>query len=688
MTPPAPQRFATLQGVRVLTVGIVDGAAHRAGRLLVDLGATARHLDPPRRQDLSGAVPVTWDVLVVEGQPAMVSSWLPEAVTGVVCVISTLPGEAEFDESAELAAQAAAGFLWANGEIGDPPIQCGVPLAQSAGALAATLAVVAALRARKPDDPMDLVVVDQVDLLLGSLGTLLPHYLLSGHEPPRLGNRHALTAPWNSYPGADGWVVLATMGERQWATVAAMIGHPELVSDPRFVAPEDRIRNAEELDAIIGAWTNAYPKLDLVKLADEAGVPLSTVLDVAEALAHPAWAHRTQWAADATETRMFFRSLSGERRSAAPPSPVGPGTLPLTGLRVLEFGLYTAAPLAGKLLAQLGADVLKVEPPGGEPGRQLGSKLHGSSYLYYLNNTDKRGCVVDMTDPAGRAVMTELVAGADVFLTNLSLDGLGKSGLGFDDLEAVNPRLIYCSISGYGATGPYAGRRVLDTVMQAMSGIMHLTGRGDGPPQKVAVSICDLMAAWVAAISVVAAWRDTEITSGRAQFLDVSMLDASMWLVDGARNGANPAALHRSGTADPAFAIHDVYRSVDGLVALSVREEAKLHTLIVDMFGSQAHGDPVAVLLDWIARTPSASVVSELRDHGVPAAPVLRLSEAAAPALIELPLNGGTHQVFGSAFKWPHRGVSVHTAAPGLGQHEARWLPRTEYDDTDRKVQQ
>jgi crotonobetainyl-CoA:carnitine CoA-transferase CaiB-like acyl-CoA transferase len=409
-------------------------------------------------------------------------------------------------------------------------------------------------------------------------------------------------------------------------------------------------------------------------------VPLSTVLDVSEALTHPAWTYRTELANGATDEQIFFRGLAREMPAGQPPAaPLG-AARPLTGLRILEFGLYTAAPLAGKLLAQLGADVLKVEPPTGEPGRRLGSKLHGSSYLYYLNNTDKRGCVVDMNDPAGRAVMAELVAGADVFLTNLTLDGLAKSGLGFDDLTAINPALIYCSISGYGASGPNAGRRVLDTVMQAMSGIMHLTGRADGPPAKVAVSICDLIAAWVAAIAIVAAWRDTETTTGRAQFLDVSMLDASMWLVRGALSGGDPHAARRQGTGDDRYALHDVFATADGVIAVSIQDRGKLTKLIAAL-------DIPDGLASWMATTSTAEVLDELRSRRIPAAPVARLTDAAAPTLIDIALDGGSHKVFGSPFDWPRRDVAVRTAAPRLGEHAPQWLPRTSQHRHQERVQ-
>src|SRR5690606_31203322 len=128
----------------------------------------------------------------------------------------------------ELVTQAAAGHLFANGREGDPPIPCGAGLAAGAGALGAALVVLASALGRRGDHPVDMIRVSQVNMLRTFLTTLVPHYLLTGQDPPRIGNRHALTAPWNSYPALDGWVVMATMGERQWLRAAELLGRPLL----------------------------------------------------------------------------------------------------------------------------------------------------------------------------------------------------------------------------------------------------------------------------------------------------------------------------------------------------------------------------------------------------------------------------------------------------------------------------
>ncbi|TAM40447.1 MAG: CoA transferase, partial [Rhodanobacter sp.] len=213
---------------------------------------------------------------------------------------------------------------------------------------------------------------------------------------------------------------------------------------------------------------------------------------------------------------------------------------PLTGVRVLDLSRVLAGPWAGQILADLGADVVKVERPGaGDDTRAWGPPYlkdeagHNTSEAAYFlcANRNKRSITIDMARTEGQALVRQLAQQADVLLENFKLDGLKQYGLDYESLSALNPRLVYCSITGFGQTGPYAPRAGYDFLIQGMGGLMSVTGRADGEegagPQKVGVALTDIMTGLYATIAVQAALAERE-KSGCGQHIDLALLDVQI----------------------------------------------------------------------------------------------------------------------------------------------------------------
>src|SRR5256712_199459 len=204
-------------------------------------------------------------------------------------------------------------------------------------------------------------------------------------------------------------------------------------------------------------------------------------------------------------------------------------TTALGGIRVLDQTQVMAGPFCSMLLADMGADVVKIEPPGGEHTRREQEIAPGVSASFLAVNRNKRSLVLDLKQPDGVAVLKRLVATADVLVENYRPGVARRLGIDHETLSAINPRLIYCSISGFGRTGPYADRGGYDLIAQGMSGIMSATGSDDGAPVKVGVPITDLGAGLFAVVGILAALRARRLT-GRGQFIDTSLFEAGVAL--------------------------------------------------------------------------------------------------------------------------------------------------------------
>ena len=241
----------------------------------------------------------------------------------------------------------------------------------------------------------------------------------------------------------------------------------------------------------------------------------------------------------------------------------------LDGVRVLEIGVFIAAPFAALQLADLGADVVKVESLAGEPVRASGPFVNGESSPFLRLNRHKRSVALDLKSPAGKAAFLRLAATADVVVENLCPGAMRALGLGYGDLRAVNPRVVYASASGFGQDGPLADRPGLDIMAQARGGLMSITGAAGGPPAKIGVPICDLVAGLYVALGIMAALRERDV-SGVGQHLDVSLLESGVSLAvwEAGRFFATGEIGQPLGTAHQSEAPYQAVRSADGWLTL------------------------------------------------------------------------------------------------------------------------
>lgn len=256
---------------------------------------------------------------------------------------------------------------------------------------------------------------------------------------------------------------------------------------------------------------------------------------------------------------------------------------PLKGVRVIELARILAGPWAGQMLADLGADVIKVESPEGDDTRKWGPPFvmgkdgeNLSAAYYHACNRGKRSIAINFSTPEGAETVRELVAKADVLIENFKLGGLKKYGLDYESLKAINPKLVYCSITGFGQTGPYAPRAGYDFIVQGMSGLMSITGAPDGEPQKVGVAVTDIFTGLYSVIAIQAALRHAEAT-GEGQHVDMALFDSQISVL--ANQNLNflvsGTAPQRMGNAHPNIAPYEVLPVSDGHFILAVGNDSQ-----------------------------------------------------------------------------------------------------------------
>ncbi len=244
---------------------------------------------------------------------------------------------------------------------------------------------------------------------------------------------------------------------------------------------------------------------------------------------------------------------------------------PLAGIRVLDLTRVLAGPFATSLLADMGADVIKVERPGdGDETRHLAPLREGESHYFLCINRNKRGIVVDMKQPAGRQLLLDLARVSDVCIENFRPGVTRRLGLDYESVKAVRPDIVYCSISAYGQTGPYAGRSAFDVAIQAMGGAMSVTGEPGGRPMRMGLPMADLSAGLFAAIGILAAVVERQRT-GQGQLVDVSMMDAMVGLLTqyAGRYFMTGEDVQPVGSGHPSVSPYGTYETADGHIVIA-----------------------------------------------------------------------------------------------------------------------
>lgn len=308
----------------------------------------------------------------------------------------------------------------------------------------------------------------------------------------------------------------------------------------------------------------------------------------------------------------------------------------LAGLRVIDLTSMIAGPIVGKLFAELGADVIHVEPPQGDDGRNSTTPFLGrEGILYSMHNRSKRGISLNLRTEAGRNLLKRLVETADVFVENTSGTSLARYGLGYSDLSALNPRLVYVSITGWGLQGPRAGEPGYDILIQAFSGAMK-KATPDGPPAFSASLVADPVAPLIAAFATMVALRNRDAT-GRGSHVTTSLLQAAFhqraldgMLAEGDAPAGEKAARTGTGGLAPFVAADgewvvlcawtdDQFRELCKLIGF----EFGLDEQFATRAGRSEHAESInEVIAEWVAARPRQEVIAELRDHGIPVAAV------------------------------------------------------------------
>ena len=379
-------------------------------------------------------------------------------------------------------------------------------------------------------------------------------------------------------------------------------------------------------------------------------------------------------------------------------------TGPLQGLRILDLSRILAGPTCTQMLGDLGADVIKVERPReGDDTRKWGppylKDLNGidtTESAYYLSaNRSKRSLTVDISFPEGQKLIRKLAGKSDVLIENYKVGGLKKYGLDFSSLNKVLPNLIYCSISGFGQTGPKSHRPGYDFMIQAMGGIMSVTGEPDGSPMKVGVGIADVMCGMYAAVSILAAIRHRE-QGGKGQHIDLALLDSqAAWLINSGLNYLTSRQdQHRLGNAHPNVVPYQVFQTSDSFFVLAVGNNTQFKKFcefadapeLADDTRFRTNKDRVhnrnvlAELINDLTKKFSTSYwLEELEKLQVPCGPVNTIREVFDDPQIQhrgmeisMPHNlsgNGKVSLIGSPVKMSETPVSYRNTPPTLGQH-------------------
>ena len=378
----------------------------------------------------------------------------------------------------------------------------------------------------------------------------------------------------------------------------------------------------------------------------------------------------------------------------------------LRGVRVLEVGVFMAAPFATMQLADLGADVVKVESPdGGEPVRGSGPFVAGESSPFLRLNRGKRSVALDLKSEDGRDAFVTLAGSADVLVENLRPGAMRRLGLGYDDLSARNPRLVYASASGFGQDGPLADRPGLDIMAQARGGLMSITGPPGGAPAKVGVPLADLSCGLYAAIAVLAALRERE-ASGKGQYVDVSLLESAVSLAvwEAGRYWATGEVGGPLGSAHQSQAPYQAVPTADGWLTLGAITP-KTWAGLCDVLGladlahdprfrtsteRHARRDELLPLVEARTRQqPTATLVERLEAAGVPCAPIATYDEVFTDEHLGArdfywdaphPVAGPVRQV-GSPMRLSRTPPTRGDAGPQLGRHTRQVLLEAGLDD-------
>ena len=369
---------------------------------------------------------------------------------------------------------------------------------------------------------------------------------------------------------------------------------------------------------------------------------------------------------------------------------------PLDGLRIVDLTRILAGPFATMILSDMGAEVIKVErPEGGDLSRGTAPFIQEESYYFVSVNRGKQSVTLNLAHPDGQQALKDIAAECDVLVENFVPGAMAGFGLAYDDLRAVNPRLVYCSISGFGQDGPYAQRPALDIIVQAMGGIMSITGEAGGGPVRPGSSLGDMIAGLFATTAILAAVQERE-RSGVGQHIDISMLECQLAILEAAvgryvSTGDVPGPI---GTRHPSFTPFQAFKTADDWIVVAivggVNDQWPLFCAAidrVDLIDDERYVDGYHRTLNYDALIPelesamlrksAQTWLRELGEVGIPCGPVNRIDQVLADpqiqhrgAMVEVPHSRiGSVPVVNSPLRFSRTPVGTLRPAPDLGEH-------------------
>jgi crotonobetainyl-CoA:carnitine CoA-transferase CaiB-like acyl-CoA transferase len=615
--------------------------------------------------------------------------------------------------------QAVSGACDAQWRYEEPPVFLNAPIAGYAQGILGAIATAATLYARAHTGRGDRFEVSGID---GIVAMETVAYLraasvirLAGRADP-----HGPIPTYRLVPCRDGWLFVGALTPAFWASLAVAAGIEDTLVDPRFAgAPmgipnlEDRVELAARLDAAFPARTVA----EWMQILEEADVPRAPVLSRAEyaqdvqvrhngmivdvqdpelgateQMGIPVWLRGTPGAIRGPAPRpnehaaLLDRLLDDNRTPVAAPEDAGTRRAPLDGVVVLDLSGFLAGGNCPMLLADMGATVIKVEGPDGDGWRTSGLAFVGS-------NRGKRALCVDLKRPEGRALLLDLLPRADVLMDNYRAGVLERLGLTWEVVHAANPRLIHCSVTGYGPDGPYAHLPGFDPLMQARSGLMRTQGEPDGEPVYWQIAVCDFATALVAAYGILAALVARERT-GEGQRVETCLVNNALAVQAGEFTFYADRPPDPPGGRDLAgrHALYRIYGTRDGWLFLACTTAEHAERFAAATGGAlPIEGDPLGQHLDGdvaveIGRRLEARSAQDWTEHlgraGVPCAPCTRVDDLfddphlAANDVwwdMEHPQWGAVRQT-GAVVHWREMAMRMERRAPLLGEHSVEVL--------------
>ena len=385
------------------------------------------------------------------------------------------------------------------------------------------------------------------------------------------------------------------------------------------------------------------------------------------------------------------------------------GKLPLQDIKVIDFSQILAGPFCTMLLADMGADVIKIEKPnGGDDTRRYGPPfIEGESAAFLTLNRNKRSIVLDLKSEQGIAIVRRMLEDADVMIHNFRPGVVDRMGLSYDDVSALNPAIVYCTVSGFGTTGPYSSRAGFDLVAQGMSGLMSINGFPGAPPAKVGVPMADLNTGMFCAYGILTAYIN-RLSTGKGQHVDASLIESGIayTLYESATYFATGEVAGPLGSAHRMIAPYQAFATQDGYINIGAanqnnwermcRAVGREDLLDDERFASNPERmvsiDALTPIMEETFRTQTTGHwVKTLENAGVPCGPIYNIEQVYADPHVqsremavplEHPKSGSIHNI-GVAVKLSDTPGSVRTPAPILGQHSEEVLTQFGYADKD-----